>query len=62
MLITGIPTPIPQSDVITSLLRHAAYLPFPDRLNVFGQSRYDVCSNSVLHVYVFFTDWSLGSV
>ena len=30
MLITGVPTQIPQSDGITGWMKHASFLPFPD--------------------------------
>ena len=64
MLITGILTQIPQSDVITGWMEHAAFLSFQDSLNVFEQSKYkalyphNMLDRSMFEACV--TDWSLS--
>ena len=60
MVITGIPTRIPKSDVITGLTKHAAFLSFPDCLKYFEQSKYDLYPHSMLEACL--TDWSSGSL
>ena len=57
MCITEIPTQIPQGDVITGWMKHAAFLPFPD---FFEQSKYALYPHSMLEACL--TDWSLGSL
>ena len=59
MFITGIPTQIPQSDVIASRMKQAAFLPFPDSFKNFEQSKYAKYPHSMLEACL--TDWSLGS-
>ena len=60
MCITGIPTQILQGDVITGWMKHAAFLPFPDSLNFFEQSKYALYPHSMLEACL--TDWSLVSL
>ena len=55
---TGIPTQIPQSDVIIDWMKHEAFPPFPDSLKFFGQSKYALYRQSVLEACL--TDWSNG--
>ena len=54
MLITGTPTQIAPSDVITGWMKLAAFLPFTDSLTIFERFNYALYPHSML------TDWRLG--
>ena len=56
MLIAGIPAQIPQSDVIASFMKHAAFLPFPDGLKFLSST------NMIYTLTACLTDWPLGSL
>ena len=59
MVITEIPSLIPESDVITGWMKHAVFLPFPESLNLLKLSKYVLYPQSMLKPCL--TDWSLGS-
>ena len=45
---SGIPTQIPQSDVIIGWMKHEAFQLFPDSLRFFAQSKYALYHHSML--------------
>ena len=57
MLITEISSEIPQSDVITGSMKHAAFLPFSHSLKFFELSKHALYPHSMLKAPL--TDWSL---
>ena len=57
MLITDIPSHVPQTDVITGWMKHAAFLHFSHSLTFFEQSKYASYPHSMLKAPL--TDWFL---